>query len=431
MKHKELFRVVAVTASLTLLGMITAAAVAEPGPRSATAERARMVLRALGTGDTDADLNGDGIVDADDVRVALREGRSTEASSSSFILPSVWVTTDEATVAVFQAAEPWALETTLPAPGPSALVRPIGSSVVLFDRQSGALRVHHAGTRALQASAQAPDAPYVDLAVIDKETMVVTRSDDSALWRLDVPSGRLTRWTDLSAITPSGEVADNRMMSIVGRRLCVQVQPSPSGAAAVPTDTPRARLAVVELHTGRLVAAEPLTPGVQGVELAGTLPTSDMHVSADGSWLLVSSPGELNTPIGGIERIDLNTLRSEGVVVPEVGPVSYAQLGGFGMTARERGVFVFHTDLAHSSHLQWFDLDGPLPYQPVYDSLGGASDAFASATRGGLIFFADKGNGVAPTHPPGMLVVDANARRVLTDTPRPTPGVPVDIAVVP
>ncbi len=405
----------------------------------ALAARVRLVVGEWGTSGAAADVNADGVVDAGDLALVLAgvlpgAGPETGIPGAPVIGPSwdqktVWVSTVDEAVAVYGSQAPWGLRETLHAPGPLTIVRPRKDAVALFDVQTARLHVRNARTFELKVSTQLPTAPYVDAAWVTKDTLVFTRSDDSALWRLTLPAGRLTRWTDLAPVAGAGMTADNRAMIVVDGLLYAQVQPVSAGvgpgAGAAQIPHVRAVLAIVDLATGALVDADPGAPGAQGILLAGTLPTSDMAVSADDSWLLVSSPGELNTNVGGIEKIDLRQRRSKGLVVSENGVNSYAQLGGFAFTDEGDGVFVFHTDLAASSHLQWFNVEtGAPPHHPVYDSLGGSSDAFAWARGEKLVYFADVGEHY------GLLVINPGDQTFPTPAPITTPGVPFDVAVV-
>lgn len=412
-----------------LLGIV-ALACAEPALAGSDplAARARFIVDRLGTADAGADLDADGVVAVADLVLLL------DAADPSRLASAVWLSTDESKVVVHAGAPPWPLRATLDAPGRDAIIRPSGKAVVLFDLNSGVLHRRSRATLALIQTIATGITDANDCAPTPGGAVVLTREDDTALWVHSGFTPSAVRWTDLSVFAPAGGTVSNRSMIVVEGLLYVQVQPVPPARAAVPVPSaPRALLAIVDLATGELVDADPSAPGVQGIVLAGSEPMSDMSAAPDGSWLLVSSPGTQHENISGIERIDLRTRTSVGLVVSENGANPYAQLSGFGITEGGFGVFGFHTDLASGTHLQWFDLDNGAAAPPrLTDSLGIESDEYAADPLGKLVYFSDRRDSTEG-HPalPGLLVLNAADRVLLTPEPIPTPGTPRDIAFVP
>jgi hypothetical protein len=95
-----------------------------------------------------------------------------------------------------------------------------------------------------------------------------------------------------------------------------------SGSFWIPTDA--ARLAVIDIATESLVDADPLAPGINGIDLQFNNPTWRLEFApVNGAWrVLVNCTGSYGVQDGGIEIINPYTLQSEGVYLSET------QLGG-------------------------------------------------------------------------------------------------------
>jgi hypothetical protein len=95
-----------------------------------------------------------------------------------------------------------------------------------------------------------------------------------------------------------------------------------SGSTWVPTDA--ARLAVIDIATESLVDADPVAPGINGIDLQFLNPTWRLEFAwVNDAWkILVNCTGAYGVQDGGIEIINPYTLQSEGVFFSE------AQLGG-------------------------------------------------------------------------------------------------------
>jgi hypothetical protein len=72
----------------------------------------------------------------------------------------------------------------------------------------------------------------------------------------------------------------------------------------------------VDPVTTTLVDVDPGSPGMQGIELAGTNPFTTLAHAPDGD-LLVGNIGEYGVLDGGIERVDPAALESAGWVIRE------------------------------------------------------------------------------------------------------------------
>ena len=192
--------------------------------------------------------------------------------------------------------------------------------------------------------------------------------------------------------------------------------------------TPPAMIAVVDLETETLVDANPARDGVQAIELAGTSPKMAMQVIGDPPKLFVSASGGFFDS-GGLERIDLDTLASEGLVIAEADAVVGADLGAFVMTSESEGFLVFSTDLLLSSHLKPFTIeDGPAPGFEWIVSLDWFAPALAYDPETALLYYPHNDTGGSPGT--GVHVFDTVTGERLTDAAAPAPGPPSDLLFV-
>jgi hypothetical protein len=111
-------------------------------------------------------------------------------------------------------------------------------------------------------------------------------------------------------------------------------------------------LAVVDLdRTGgdRLVDADPITPGVQGIALAGR-PAFDMPIDCAAGLLYAAEPIPLMQGGGGYEQIDLATLTADELPI-----ATGAEVGGFEVVGPGQYWLITHTEFGPgpSSHLSF------------------------------------------------------------------------------
>jgi hypothetical protein len=88
------------------------------------------------------------------------------------------------------------------------------------------------------------------------------------------------------------------------------------------TPVPPSYLAVVDTDTNELVDVDAVTPGVQGIELTGTNPYTEVLTDAAEGLIYVGESGHWGVLDGGVEAVDPSALSALGFVSTE------AQLGG-------------------------------------------------------------------------------------------------------
>jgi hypothetical protein len=238
-----------------------------------------------------------------------------------------------------------------------------------------------------------------DIAVLDALTVYVSPNNSNQLLRLDLVSGDVTPYVDLSPLFDHDVMADLGTMIVHGDRLFVQIQQATSTAPAEP-DLPGS-LAVIDLTTGQLIDADPVLPGTQPIALAGTGPKFKMQVVPSTDELFVSATGSFFDD-GGIEVIDLNTLASQGLVIAEADGNTAADLSAFVMVTPEDGFLTFSTDFATSSHLHQFSRVAGVDPLELHVSVPYLAPGLIYDTQTGQVFLPQGG-----FSPAGIQVFDA------------------------
>src|SRR5262245_45836162 len=250
----------------------------------------------------------------------------------------------------------------------------------------------------------------------------ITRRNATRLLHLDLCTGATRESVDLSGWADPDGNPDLGSMLIDDGRLFVQVRrynQDVAGGFVSP-----AYLAVVDLATEQLVDVDPARPAVQAIELVGTSPKHRMQVVDATRRLFVGATGGFFDD-GGIEAIDLATLRSAGLVLREADGTAGADIGPFIMITPERGYLVFSTDLTLSSHLHGFSLSGGVDPEELNVSVDYAVPALAHDPVAGTLFLPD---GVVNRQ--GLHVFDAASGLRLSNKPIPTGGPPTDVLLL-
>jgi hypothetical protein len=306
---------------------------------------------------------------------------------------------------------------------PDAVVRAHGKWAYLLSRASGVLAVHDLrSARQRKRFALGAATRVQDLVVLDPRLAYVSREGATHLLRIDPKSGRRSEVVDLSGFADADGLPEPGNLLVYEGRLYVQIRRRDPDGAFVPP----AMIAVVDLETESLVDADPSRDGVQAIELAGTSPKMAMQVIGEPPKLFVSASGGFFDE-GGLERIDLDTLASEGLVIAEADGVVGADLGAFVMTSAASGLLVFSTDLLLSSHLLPFTLPGGVAPGPEWIvSLDYFAPALAYDPAAQRLYYPHNRAGDTGVH-----VFDAATGDRLTGAATPCPAPPSDLLFVP
>lgn len=357
------------------------------------------------------------------------------APAQSGRLGRILATTDDGSglgrIVAVEPSAPWSILQEAPAPDGYTVLRAFHGSVYALGRTSGVLDAIDPESLALiERIALPPAAAYQDVAVTAGGLAYISRSDQNELLVYDFGTGQLATGPDMGPFADKDGVADLGTLLLAGDELYVQIRRLDS--LGLPAQEMGGALGVVDASSGTIIDADPATPGLQAIELMGPAPVLKMHVNQGRTRLLVSARGSTNDTVGGIELVDLVSRTSEGFVVSESGENSYADLGAFVRTRRDKGYFLFHTDLTTSSHLQAFSLrTGPAPPPELYRSLGFRSESMVYHGATHTVFLADRGSDPSdPNGRPGLQVFDAENGAKLTGSSVDLGGLPIDVIAV-
>ena len=319
-------------------------------------------------------------------------------------------------VRAIEADPPWAYATPALATDAQGVVHVSGNLVYHLSLLTGRLLVIDATDWTVERTHDfgAAEEPR-DVTVVSATTAYLARAKSTQLARVDLVTGALTDVVDLGPFADADGFPEMERMIAFDGRLYVQLRRvdfSPSPGRPVPP-----MLAVVDLETEELVDADPTAPGVQAITLAGTSPRFKMQVLPTSRRLLLSATGAFHDG-GGLEMIDLATLQSLGLVVPEFGGDVGADLGAFRMYTEQTGYLAFSTDLLLSSHLHRFSLSGGVEPTEHHFALDYFVPHLALDRSGARLFWPEPG---------GVHVFDTATGDRLTPAAIPFAGLPSDL----
>lgn len=327
-----------------------------------------------------------------------------------------------ASVALIDVRRPWRTRTGTVPIGRDSVLRARGRMVYALSRRDGTLRVvdPHRG-RTLHVVELGASSNAEDLEVVSPRRVYVTRRDASRLLRVDPTTGETREVTDLATFADADGIPDLGAMIAHRGRLYIQVRRvHPDGPEFF---TKPAMIAVVDLRDDTLIDADPLRPGVQAIELAGTAPKFKMQITTSPHRLFVSATGGF-FDAGGIEAVEVASLRSLGLILREEEGQAGADVGAFVMLRPDLGYLTFSTDLLLSSHLVRF-----VPGSVVTGELHVTLDYFVTAILHDVasrqLFLIDGG-----VRPAGVFVFDAASGKKATPEPIETDGFPTDAVFV-
>jgi hypothetical protein len=221
-----------------------------------------------------------------------------------------------------------------------------------------------------------------DVALVDDHTAVVSQYGRAELLEVDLTT-RTTVPIDLRALADADGLPEALRLASCGRRVFVQLR-----RVDHTTDAPAAigaALAVIDLDrpaNDRLVDADPVAPGVQGIALAAR-PDFDMPTDCGAGILYVAEPAPVLQGGSRYEQIDLETL-----IAHELPIDTGAEAGGFEVVGPDQFWLITHTDFGPgaSSHLSF--VGGP-PTETYNTFASEHVDDLAFDREEDLLFFPD------------------------------------------
>lgn len=227
-----------------------------------------------------------------------------------------------------------------------------------------------------------------DIAVITRVRAYVSRYESNDLLEVDPSSGVVLGTISLSSFADADGLCEMHRMIVRGDRLFVQVQRMVRQAWPDPwLPSPPSQLVVIDLDTRQIIDADPATPGVQGVPLAGTNPAAPMQIDPATGDLLVPLAGQYGVAdAGGVERVDPIDLVSRGFAVTE------AALGGdlidIALWSSTRAYALVSDATYNTVLLAWNPASGEV-IGPVYQP-GGYVLSDLLVSESGRLFIADR-----------------------------------------
>jgi hypothetical protein len=262
-----------------------------------------------------------------------------------------------------------------------------------------------------------------DIAFIAPDRAYVSCHNTNDLLIVNPEAGEILGSISLADFADEDGLCEMSRMQIEDGFLYVQIQrmfrqdwPDPW----VPS--PPSYLAVIDLATEELVDVDAVTPGMQGIELAGLNPVAPMQIDWNTGDLLVPEAGQYALiDAAGIERVDLQTWESKGMVITE------EELGGdisdFALWSAEKAYAVV-SDLAYNTKLLSFDPSGAEPPETLYNP-GGYVLGDVLTHPSGYLFLADR-----DYYTPGVRVYDADTDALVAG-PIDTGLPPFELLVLP
>jgi len=347
------------------------------------------------------------------------EGQGTAGAG---VAPHLLVVTSDArggNCASLGLESPWPARTGLEPVGVQPVARHFLGLHYVVDRRLGDIQVIDPATfRTIRRLSLGTGSEPRDIRVVSPRIAYVTLYNSAHLVKIDPSTGETLGGVDLTPLADADGLPEMAMMALHENLLFVQVQRIDRLQSGSPV--PPSYLAVVDIDTDRLLDVDPATPGIQGVRLHGTIPDFKMHVEPRSRRLFVSTPGPLLDTSGGIEEIDLTTLRSS-ILLP--GEQAIGDLGAFVMVSRDEGYALGHTDLTASSHLFRFTRAAGRTGPEFYVTFT-IVESLAYDPIGRLIFFPDSSPEVLGVH-----IFDAASGERLTSSPLLTGLPPRDLAI--
>jgi len=262
-----------------------------------------------------------------------------------------------------------------------------------------------------------------DIALVAPDRAYVTCHNTNDLLIVNPESGVILDSISLADFADEDGLCEMSRMHIDDGYLYVQIQrmfrqdwPNPW----VPS--PPSYLAVIDLATEELVDVDSVAAGMQGIELVGLNPIAPMQIDWNTGDLLVPEAGQYAAiDAAGIERVDLQTWESKGMVITE--EELGGEIGDFAQWSTEKG-YVVISDLTYNTSLLTFDPSGVEPPETLY-SPGGYVLGDVLTHQSGYLFLVDR-----DYYTPGVRVYDAETDALVAG-PVDTGLPPFELLVLP
>jgi hypothetical protein len=226
-------------------------------------------------------------------------------------------------VSTVEVLPPWLVETGVASVHSDAVGREHDGLVYIVNRLYGDnIQVLDPGSgfSTVRQFSVGPGTSPQDIAFVADDRAYVPLYESTWLLEVDPTTGTVTDSIDLSGLADADGLPEMGHAVAAAGYIFVAIQRIDRDVYWTPV--PPSYLAVIDPSTNALVDVDPVTPGVQSIELAATNPYGEIVVEASTGHLLVPESGNWGSLDGGVEVIDPVNLTSLGFITSE------AQLGG-------------------------------------------------------------------------------------------------------
>ncbi|MDE3001111.1 MAG: hypothetical protein OXU79_18700 [Gemmatimonadota bacterium] len=152
-----------------------------------------------------------------------------------------------------------------------------------------------------------------DIAFVSEEKAYISRYERTQLLIVNPVTGDSLGSVDLSTFADADGLPETSQLALYGGHLFAVCHRLDRENGWVPTEF--STIAVIDVKTDQLVDADPAAEGTQGIEMTSKNPAGAARRGS--KWIVNAVNTYSDLTDGGIEVIDLTTLRSEGVVLDE------------------------------------------------------------------------------------------------------------------
>ena len=258
-----------------------------------------------------------------------------------------------------------------------------------------------------------------DIAFASDTKGYVTLYERPYLLVLNPATGDSLGIIDLSAFADDDGIPEMAKMAVFGNHLFVAAQRLDRNGAFLPP-TEFSVVIVIDMKTDTIVDVDPATDGIQGIRLQGTNPSGG--VQRGGKWIL-ATVGAFSLLDGGLEVVNLSTMKSEGLRLTE--EELGGDVGAVSMLSDTEGYLVI-TDENFSNSVKRFNLNTGTVSAPLSDHSGGFTPAIAVTS--GSLYVLDRGSFSDPAS--AGLKIYSTTTGLLTSGPISTGLPPSDIVFI-
>lgn len=250
--------------------------------------------------------------------LAIAAGGSSPASFAQDDIVTIATDFTSGFLSTVQAEPPWSADENVAPTHSDARVRTRDRAVYVVNREGqDNIQILDAdgGFSTLCQFSTGPSSNPSDIILVSDHKAYVPLYDEAELLVVDPAACEILGSVDLSSFADGDGVPEMDRGIFAAGRVFVGIQRLDTLGDYEPV--PPSYLAVIDPETDTLVDADPDEEGVQGIELTGTNPFTEIQRDPDDLSLLVGSVGSFFSLDGGIEKIDPVSMTSLGWVVTE------------------------------------------------------------------------------------------------------------------